>query len=287
MPEQGSPQTIGTQHYGEHRDQLGDLVVPMGEPPPAGWPTVVVIHGGFWRERYRRDLTAPLAQDLAIHGLAAWNIEFRRVEGDGGWPATFEDVGAAIDHLAEPGLPVDPARIAVVGHSAGGHLALWAAGRADLPGTAPGAHPRVAPRGVVGLAPVADLLGCHRAGLSDGAAHQLVGGAPDEVPERWELADPMHGVGHGLPVLLVHGLDDTDVPVEVSRRYRDAAAEAGDPVQLVTPAADHMSLIDPEAPAWPIARGWLLEALTGAVGRGADPAAPQAVPGATDGGGPP
>ena len=264
---------IGAHHYGEHDDQLGDLLVPTGDAPPTGWPTVVVIHGGFWRERYRRDLTAPLAQDLAAHGVAAWNIEFRRVEGDGGWPATFEDVGAAIDHLADPVLPVDPGRIAVVGHSAGGHLALWAAGRAALPAAAPGAHPRVVPRGVVGLAPVADLLGCHRAALSAGAARLLVGGDPGEVPERWERADPMRGVGHGLPVLLLHGLDDTDVPVAFSRRYRDAAAAAGDPVELVTPAIDHMSLIDPEGPSWEIARRWLVRALAGAIRRGLGPTA--------------
>lgn len=286
MPERASPMRI-THHYGEHRDQLADLVVPNGDAPPAGWPTVVVIHGGFWREQYRRDLTAPLTQDLAAHGLAAWNIEFRRVEGDGGWPATFADVGAAIDHLVKPGLPVDPDRIALVGHSAGGHLALWAAGRAALPAAAPGAHPRVAPRGAVGLAPVADLLGCHRSGMSDGAARQLVGGDPDEVPERWELADPMRGVGHGQPVLLVHGLDDADVPVGFSRRYRDAASEAGDPVELVTLATDHMSLIDPATPSWAIARSWLLGVLAGTGSRGVDPAAAQAVLDAADGGGPP
>lgn len=258
--------------YGGHHDQVADLLVPAGQPPPAGWPTVVLIHGGFWRERYRRDLTAPLARDLAAHGLAAWNIEFRRVEGDGGWPATFEDVGAAIDHLAGPELPVDSARIAVVGHSAGGHLALWAAGRSVLPGSAPGAAPVVVPRAVVGLAPVADLLECHRSGLSEGAARQLVGGDPEEVPQRWEVADPMCALGHGVPILLVHGLDDADVPVEFSRAYAAAAAEVGDAVELVTPAADHMSLIDPGAASWATARHRLLQVLDAPADGGSGPA---------------
>jgi acetyl esterase/lipase len=242
--------------------------VPEGDVPDAGWPMVVLIHGGFWRERYRRDLTAPLAQDLAAHGLAAWNIEFRRVEGDGGWPATFEDVAMAIDRLAAPELSVDTSRVAVVGHSAGGHLALWAAGRAGLPSSAPGANPRIVPRGVVGLAPVADLLDCHRSGLSDGAARQLLGGDPDEVADRWEQADPTRMVGHGVPILLVHGLDDTDVPVEFSRGYAAVAQDAGDHVELATPAADHMTLIDPGAPSWALARAWLIDLLVDDAGAG-------------------
>jgi acetyl esterase/lipase len=250
-----------THAYGDQADQYGALYLPDGEVPTRGWPAVMLIHGGFWRERYRRDLTAPLAAHLAEQGMAAWNIEFRRVEGAGGWPATFDDVAAALDHLAAPELAIDTSRVVVVGHSAGGHLALWAAGRAKVPVAAPGANPRVVPNGVVALAPVADLHACHASGLSDGAAQQLLGGGPDEVPERWVLADPIRGVGHGIPVLLVHGLEDTDVPVALSRSYLEASREAGDPVEVSTPAADHMTLIDPASPAWDVARGWIVERL--------------------------
>lgn len=257
-----SQERIPTSHaYGEAVDQFAELYLPDGQRPRAGWPAVVLVHGGFWRHRYRLDLTAPLAEDLVRHGLAVWNIEFRRVEGAGGWPETFEDVSAAIDHLAVPEVPVDHTRVILVGHSAGGHLALWAAGRTGLPPSAPGADVRVVPRGVVGLAPVADLRACHASGLSDGAAEQLLGGDPRVVAERWQVADPMHRVGHGIPMLLVHGHDDSDVPVAFSRDYAEAARTAGDRVEVAFPAGDHMALIDPTSPAWSIARRWIVDEL--------------------------
>lgn len=266
MPQETGRAGPAPHAYGQHVDQVAELYLPSGEVPRQGWPVVALIHGGFWRERYGRDLLAPLAQDLARQGLAAWNLEFRRVEGAGGWPATFEDVAAGLDHLAAPALPLDASRLIVVGHSAGGHLALWAAGRAMLPPSAPGADPRVVPSGVVGLAPIADLLACHAAGLSDGAAQQLLGGDPDEVTDRWELADPMRTVGHGVPMLLVHGLHDTDVPVSFSRDYAEASRVAGCPLELVTPASDHMTLIDPAAPSWDTTRRWIHDRLAGGDG---------------------
>src|ERR1700722_18532922 len=119
--------------YGTDPAQFGELWRPDG--PAAG--TVVVIHGGFWRARYDLSLGRPLAADLAARGYAAWSLEYRRVLGGGGWPGTFEDVAAGIDLLAT--LPVDTSRVVAVGHSAGGHLSAWAAGREKLPRGAPGA----------------------------------------------------------------------------------------------------------------------------------------------------
>lgn len=250
--------------YGGEADQVGDLRLPVGTAPEAGWPVAVLLHGGFWRERYRRDLMDPLTADLARRGWAAWNLEYRRVGGAGGWPRTFDDVAAGIDGLRE--LPVAPATsgaarsappprldlgaVTVIGHSAGGHLALWVAGRRLLPATAPGARPLVRPAQVVALAPVADLRAADAAGLSDGAARELLGGGPDEHPRRWRVADPVALVGHGIPVLLVHGDRDEDVPPTQSVRYRDAAQRVGDPVELVTGPWDHMGPIDPASPGW-------------------------------------
>lgn len=237
-----------TSSYGPHPEQVLDLALPTGTAPPAGWPTVVLLHGGFWRQRYDRSLMAPLATDLAEHGYAAVNVEYRRVGGDGGWPQTLQDVAAAVDHLPQLSAPLDLDRVAVVGHSAGGHLALWAAGRFVLPADAPGADPQVRPCLVVGQAPVADLA----AGvtLGDGAVVDLLGGTPPEQPQRYAVADPAELIGHGCPVLLTHGDGDDVVPVEQSHRYASAASVAGDEVTVVTGPGDHFSVLDVEDPLW-------------------------------------
>jgi acetyl esterase/lipase len=149
----------------------------------------VLLHGGFWRERYRRDQMVPLADDLAARGLASWNVEYRRLDCGGGWPVTVDDVRAAVDHLRSLGH--EP--IAAVGHSAGGYLALMLADRVPA---------------IVAQAAVTDLEEAMRRGLGDGGdvAERFAGGAP-----MWE-ASPIRRAPLGVPVLLVHGTADVDVP---------------------------------------------------------------------------
>jgi acetyl esterase/lipase len=240
--------------YGPGASQVGDLHVPRGDGP---FPTAVVLHGGYWRTRYGKLVTRPLAMDLVRRGWAAWNLEYRRLGsgrgGGGGWPATFDDVAAGIDALgalADPRL--DLTRLAAIGHSAGGHLALWAAGRPDLPAGVPGCAPRIRLTHVVALAPVTNLA------AAGGSARALLGGTPDQVPDRFEQADPMRRPALGVPVLLVHPRDDATIPVRQSHRYADAARAHGAPVTLVEPATGgHTAPIDPASEAWRVTARWL------------------------------
>ena len=233
--------------YGDHPDQTGVLYVPAGDPPRTGWPVAVVIHGGSWQQMHRRDLTAAAAADLSRRGVAAWNIEFRRVGGDGGWPTTFEDVAAAADHVPELDAPLDLDRFAVVGHSAGGLLALWALSRH---GGDPGGDARLAPAAGCALAPIADLAPLREVTTTDHPLAGLLGGTAEEVADRWDLVDPIRRVGHGVPVVVGHGEDDESVPFDQSRAYVDAAGTAGDPVELVTDRGDHMAVVHPGSAAW-------------------------------------
>jgi acetyl esterase/lipase len=244
--------------YGERRDQFGELTRPEGTQGP--WPVAVLIHGGYWRARYDLRLQDPLVPDLAGRGWAVWNLEYRRLgwSGRGGWPATFEDVAAGIDQLGRLDAPLDLSRVVAIGHSAGAHLALWAAARRGLPAGAPGAEPAVRPAAVVAQAGVVDLREAARLGLSRGAARILLGGPPGKLPRRYDLASPIERLPLGVPQLLVHGDADDAVPVELSRRYAERAREAGDPCELVElRGCEHFEHLDPSSHAWGVVTAWL------------------------------
>jgi len=239
--------------YGTGPDQAGELWLPDG-PPERRWPVAVLLHGGFWRAQRTLELMRPMAADLALRGMAVWNLEYRRVGGrGGGWPGTLEDVAAGVDALAEltGPWPLDLGRVVAIGHSAGGQLALWAAARPGLPAGTPGAGPAVVPAAVVSLAGVCDLAAAARDGLGEGAAVAFLGATPGEAPDRYALASPLARLPVGARQLLVHGDADGRVPVGQSRAYAAAAAAAGDPVDLLElPGVDHMAVIDPASPAW-------------------------------------
>ena len=250
-----------TDRYGEaHRCQVADLHLPRGAGPH---PVLVTIHGGSWSVGYGRIVMRALAADAARRGYAAWNIEYRRIGRDqgGGWPVTFEDVAAAVDHLTVLHDPLDLSRVALAGHSAGGQLALWAAGRADLAPGDPGAGPRVAPVAAVSAAGMNDLAAAWR-DHPHGIVDTLLGGGPDEVPERYAVADPIAQVPLAMPVLLVHGTDDATVSVRRSRDYAQAARQRGGQVELVEipgPAGAHRGHIDPTGESWSAITAWLPE----------------------------
>jgi acetyl esterase/lipase len=245
-----------THRYGAHPSQRADLYLPHGAGPH---PVIVLIHGGSWNKRYGRLVMRGLASDLLRRGWAVWNIEYRRLGEGGGWPATFEDVAAAIDHLQALDAPLDLESVSLIGHSAGGHLALWAAGRDSLPAGAPGAAPAIHPRRAIGQAPVCDLAGAYLL-WHGGAVRALMGGSPEELPERYALADPIGLVPLAMPSLLVHGTRDSTVSVKLSRRYAERAAASGGMVELIEidgAPGGHRAHIDPRGEAWSLVTRWL------------------------------
>src|SRR6476661_1691792 len=242
-------------HYGDDPSQWGELFLPDAAEPRG---VVVVIHGGYWRSQYGAELGEPLAKDLAAHGVAAWNLEYRRAGNGGGWPHTFEDVLAGIDKLrdiaAAHGLGLD--KVVALGHSAGGHLAVWAAGRDRLAQL--GADARqvkntndgVRLTGVVSQSGVLNLAEAERLGLSNGAVGNLLGGPSSDFPGRHRMADPMTALPLDVPVFAVHAADDDDVPLGMSTTYVDASRSGPVPARLITVPGDHFALINPAAEAY-------------------------------------
>jgi acetyl esterase/lipase len=240
-----------TLSYGEHWDQVADITFPV--PTTSSAPLVMFWHGGFWRAENDRLHVGVLAAELAKRGYVVANVGYRRTGAGGGWPTTFMDVADAADMLPslierERAGVIDHDRNIYAGHSAGGHLAIWAALRDRLPVGAPGATakpPRVA--GVMALAPVTDLANAHRLGENGGAVGELLGGSPGEVPERYAAADLAALGAPAAPVVVIHGDRDRLVPLDMSREYQ--AAWGAKVIEL--PGIDHFALIDPWSAAWP------------------------------------
>ncbi|MFJ1731107.1 alpha/beta hydrolase [Streptomyces sp. NPDC088254] len=260
-----------TASYGDHPDQVIDFYAPReGSAPTDTVPLIAVLHGGAWRAPYDRRHITPFASYLAERGFAVANVEYRRGREQGPakepaqqptpapiagrWPHTFDDVAAALDALpalAREALPqADPRRTVLTGHSAGGHLALWAAARHVLPADAPWRTGGPAPlRGVVALAPIADFEVAEKLDVCGNAARQLLGG-DEHFTARQPYADPALLLPTGIATTLVQGRTDLVVPQAVAESYADAAAKAGEMVGLtLLEDVGHFPLIDPLADA--------------------------------------
>lgn len=204
---------------------------------------VVIIHGGYWRSGYTAELGRPGARDLAERGFTCWNLEYRRVGNGGGWPETADDVAAGIDALqpAAQHHGLDLSRVTVLGHSAGGQLAVWAAARSSA------AVPVTAVVLQAGLLNLAQALALE---LSDGAVRDFLGNSPEGSAQRYRSADPMQLLPLPVPAVALHGDSDADVPLSSSIEFVQAAAACGSPAELRLVPGDHFALITPVTPAW-------------------------------------
>lgn len=238
--------------YGSEPHQFGDLRIPIGDGPH---PVVIGIHGGYWRAKYDLTYFGHACVALTNAGFATWNIEYRRTgEPGGGWPGTFQDAGAAADFLRDlaPTYNLSLGSVLAVGHSAGGHLALWLAGRHHIPDDSelyiPGPLPL---HGAVALAGVVDLRRAWTLGLSENATGLLMGGSPDEFLERYTVGSPYDLLPLGIRQFLIHGTVDDSVPLELSERYVRRATAKGDLATLLTlPDIGHFELVDPNSSVW-------------------------------------
>ena len=239
--------------YGADPLQYGELRLPEGKGPH---PVAILIHGGCWLSEYDIAHLRKLAAALTGTGVATWAIEYRRVgNAGGGWPGTFLDVAAGADHLKAlaSSYPLDLDRILAIGHSAGGHLALWLAARSRLRDREPfRTEDPILPRAVLGLAPAPDLAYLHETDACDSAVDRLLGGSPRAQAERYALSSPTSLVPLGVPqVVLLGRYDGNWAPV--GRRYFDQATASGDDVRLLeAPESGHFEMIDPDSTTWPM-----------------------------------
>lgn len=266
LPSQAPDQRVA---YGEDSSQYGELRVPTGRGPH---PVVVLIHGGCFKAAYAtpRDL-APMGDVLKAAGIATWNIEYRRLgQPGGGWAGTYLDVGSAVDHLrAIAGKhKLDLDRVVLLGHSAGGHLAMWAAGRGRVPRSSPVYVTDPLPvRGVIDLAGPLDLtanISEYERLCADTVITTLLGGSPASVPERYAQVSPIKLLPLGVPQVLVIGEHEDFVPRPLVEAYAQAAARAGDPVRVVTiPRVGHFEIASPRTEAWPLVQAAIRSLLDG------------------------
>jgi len=240
--------------YGRGPQQFAELRFPDGRGP---FPLLVVVHGGFWRSGYSLSHIGYLCAAFTGKGIVTCNVEYRRL-GDpgGGWPGTFQDVSLATHHILEiisSDPRVDTARTAVMGHSAGGHLALWLAGRHHVTKASPLYNGReYSLGGVVSLAGVCDLRTAWKQRLGNGVVARLMGGTPDEFPDRYDAGSPIELLPSGTREVLVHGTADNIVPVNQSERFVERAEQLGERSTLLKlDGVGHFELIDPESDAWP------------------------------------
>ncbi|GAA2062530.1 alpha/beta hydrolase family protein [Williamsia deligens] len=235
------------------RQNYGDLYLPPGEHPRDSLPLVVLVHGGGWASRFGAATFDPLARAVASHGIAVYNIEYRRLGSGGGWPTTFTDVAAATDFvptLDRENPEIDASSSVIVGHSAGAQLAVWVGTRGRLQARQVGSEPLWQPTRIISLAgPLNMRLAAER---GDSRVVRILGGTPATVPDRYRTVDPIENIDPTVPVLAVHGTRDTVVPPVQSQTYVAAVDRADGRATLrLLPGQTHSALVTRGSPAFP------------------------------------
>lgn len=246
------PAKVASIAYGKDPLQFGELRLPKGA---GSFPVVVIIHGGCWLNSFSYEHITRISQAFADEGIAAWTLEYRRL-GDkgGGWPGTFLDAAAGTDHLRvlAKKYPLDLKRVVALGHSAGGHLALWLASRESLPkSSALYVRNPLKLAGVVPLAAISDLK-TYSKGPPDScnsAVAKLMGGEPSEVAQRYAEASPRERLPLKVPARFIHGDMDSIVPLKQSADFVSAANRES--VQMTTvEGVGHFELVSVQSVSW-------------------------------------
>jgi dipeptidyl aminopeptidase/acylaminoacyl peptidase len=241
-------------HYGSDSNQFAQLRFPNGKGPS---PLLFVVHGGFWQSVYDLSHIGHLCAALTSEGVITCSIEYRRIGNlGGGWPGTFQDISLATRNILQKmsnDSRFDGERTAIVGHSAGGHLALWLVGSHRISKTSQLHNDqRQDIGGAVSLAGLSDLRLAWNQKLGRGIVTRLIGGTPDEHPDRYDAGSPIELLPTGSRHVLVHGTDDDTVPISQSEAFVEKAEKLGDQSSLVRlEGVGHYELIDPESAAWP------------------------------------
>ena len=247
--------------YGAGPYQFGDLWIPqvVGK---ALIPLVVFFHGGWWKSEYDLGYAGHLCADLKKHGIATWSVEYRRVGSTGGgWPTTFQDAASGFDYAATlvKTYALYLARVVTMGHSAGGHLAFWIAGRHHIEPHSEIYEPRpqvplkgaIALAGAVDLRLTIDLSGYFNFAHDKREVYDLMGGRPADLADRYKAANPGDLLPFHVPQVLIQGTEDSQIPAELPSRWADLARKSGDTVDVnIIPRSDHFDVVDPEGRAW-------------------------------------